>query len=379
MHCRRHFRLKTGLAVVLLSTTAALCPLLNRDPADNLDTLSVPPGFQVTLFATDLDGARSMALAPGGTLFVGTRSEGRVYALRDTDGDNVADVRYVVARSLDNPNGIAFLDGALYVGTVDRILRFDDIEANLASPPIPVVVSDRFTDKGGHNWKYMGFGPDGFLYVAVGAPCNICLENDPAFASIVRMRPDGSEFEIFAEGIRNSVGFDWHPETGELWFTDNGADWLGDNQPPDELNRAPEAGLHFGYPYCHGGTLQDGTVDSRTCDEFVAPEVALGPHVAALGMRFYTGDMFPAEYRGRIFIAEHGSWNRSDPIGYRVMQIVFDAAGNPVGYEPFVEGWLQGNSAWGRPVDILQMPDGSLLVSDDRADAIYRISYAPSP
>ena len=210
----------------------------------------------------------------------------------------------------------------------------------------------------------------------VGAPCNVCERADARYASITRIKPDGSGMEVFASGVRNTVGFDWHPVTKELWFTDNGRDMMGDDVPPDELNVAPARGLHFGFPYCHGGTIADPEFGAkRPCADFAAPARTLGPHVAALGMRFYTGTMFPAAYRNQILIAEHGSWNRSTPIGYRIMKVTL--AGNRVtGYEPFVEGWLQGRKPWGRPVDVLVMPDGALLVSDDHAGAIYRISYA---
>jgi glucose/arabinose dehydrogenase len=230
-------------------------------------------------------------------------------------------------------------------------------------------------DGGLHAWKFIAFGPDGKLYVPVGVPCNVCVE-DTAYGIIARMNPDGSELETFASGVRNTVGFDWHPKTGELWFTDNGRDWMGDDQPPDELNHAPESGLHFGFPYCHGGTIPDPDFGRRrACDEFTPPAINLGPHVAALGMRFYTGAMFPETYTNQIFIAEHGSWNRTVPIGYRVSLVRLDESGQAVSYEPFVEGWLRAGGAWGRPVDVLVMPDGALLVSDDLAGAIYRISY----
>jgi glucose/arabinose dehydrogenase len=270
---------------------------------------------------------------------------------------------------------VAFRDGALYVAEVNRILRFDDIEARLKSPPKPVVVNDTFPRESHHGWKFIRFGPDGRLYVPVGAPCNVCEEKDPRFATIMRMNPDGTGLEIFARGVRNTVGFDWHPGTKELWFTDNGRDWMGEEIPPDELNRAPKAGLHFGFPHWHGREIPDPTYGKkRKREEFVPPEAELGPHVASLGMRFYTGYMFPPEYRGRIFIAEHGSWNRSDPLGYRIttVRVVNNKA---VDYQVFAEGWLKDGGAWGRPVDVQVMPDGALLVSDDKAGAIYRIGY----
>jgi glucose/arabinose dehydrogenase len=260
------------------------------------------------------------------------------------------------------------------VAEVNRILRYDDVESNLNDLPEPVVVNDDFPSDRGHGWKFIRFGPDGKLYVPVGAPCNVCEVNDP-YGSITRMNPDGTGREIFAGGVRNTVGFDWHPETGDLWFTDNGRDQLGDDVPPDELNHAPQPDLHFGFPYCHGGTIPDPEFgDERSCAEFTPPAMPLGPHVAALGMRFYTGTMFPEEYRHQIFIAEHGSWNRSTPIGYRISLVRLEN-NQAVSYETFAEGWLRDDQAWGRPVDLLLMPDGSLLVSDDFAGAIYRISF----
>jgi len=246
--------------------------------------------------------------------------------------------------------------------------------------PAPAVVSDAFPSDRHHGWKFIRFGPDGWLYVPVGAPCNVCERPDPRYASIMRMRPDGSGLEVFASGVRNTVGFDWHPTTGELWFTDNGRDMLGDELPPDELNRAPAKGMSFGFPYCHGGFVIDPELGKgHTCAEFAAPAAKLGPHVAALGMRFYTGTAFPAKYRGQIFVAEHGSWNRSEKIGYRVRLLRLEG-GSVAADEPFAEGWLSGGRVWGRPVDVEVMPDGALLVSDDYAGAVYRITYAqPHP
>ena len=288
---------------------------------------------------------------------------------------NRADEVITIAHGLNEPNGVALRDGALYVAESSRVIRYDNIEDRLKNPPEPVVVSDNFPRQSGHEWKYLRFGPDGKLYVPIGAPCNICEPPDKRQASIARMNADGSDFEIFARGVRNSVGFDWHPDTHQLWFTDNGRDLLGDDLPSDELNFAPEIGMNFGFPYCHQGDLPDPTFGKKhPCSEFVPPAAKLGPHVASLGMRFYTGNMFPSEYKNQIFIAEHGSWNRSIPIGYRVARVRLE--GNRVVEQNiFAEGWLQGGEAWGRPVDVLVMPDGALLVSDDRAGAIYRISY----
>ena len=341
-----------------------------------LETVKLPPGFSISLYAGGVPGARSLALGDRGTVFVGTREQGAVYALIPAgDRTRAAAVR-TVASGLRMPNGVAFRDGALFVAEVSRVLRFDGIEERLGDPPAPALVNASFPDKTHHGWKFIRFGPDGLLYVPVGAPCNACLEPDPRFASIMRMRPDGSGLEIFASGVRNSVGFDWDPATGVLWFTDNGRDWLGDELPDDELNRAPAAGLHFGFPYCHAGSLPDPEFGRlRPCEDFVPPELGLGAHVAALGMRFYNGALFPPEYRGSLFIAEHGSWNRSTPAGYRVVRVRIEQ-GRAAGAEVFAEGWLQGATAWGRPVDVLVMPDGALLVSDDRAGAVYRIAFA---
>jgi glucose/arabinose dehydrogenase len=340
-----------------------------------LDSLKVPPGFSITLYTSGVPNARGMALGEKGTLFVGSMKDGRVYAVVDENGDHRADRVYTIAKGLDLPVGVAYRNGALYVSAVSRILRYDDIAHHLADPPAPAVVTDALPNDHHHGWKYLAFGPDGKLYVAVGVPCNICQPDFARYGHIARMNPDGSGYEVVARGIRNSVGFDWDPSNKQLWFTDNGRDWLGDDQPPDELNHAPSDGLHFGYPYCHGNAILDPEFGKqRSCSSFRPPAVELGPHVAALGMRFYTGSMFPPEYHGRIFIAEHGSWNRSKKIGYRITMAT-PAKDGHWSYSVFAEGWLQGEQAWGRPADILQMPDGSLLVSDDTAGVIYRIAY----
>ncbi|MGR3220380.1 MAG: PQQ-dependent sugar dehydrogenase [Candidatus Anammoxibacter sp.] len=353
------------------------CSLTSIVDADDLpiELIRLPTGFHIDLYAQDVKNARSMALSPNGTLFVGSRTAGNVYALVDSDGDKRADRKYVIAKGMNMPNGVAFRDGALYVAEVHRVLKFDRIEENLKDPPVPTVVNNSFPDNSWHGWKFIRFGPDGKLYVPVGAPCDICERPEPLFATITRMEPDGSGLEIFAQGIRNSVGFDWHPETNELWFTDNGRDMLGDDLPPDELNRVQQAGMHFGFPYCHGKDIADPKFGGKhSCKEFNAPAQELGPHVASLGMRFYTGNMFPADFRGQIIIAEHGSWNRSKKIGYRLMLVRLKES-QPVSYEVFAQGWQQGERVWGRPVDVEVMPDGSLLVSDDHAGVIYRITY----
>jgi glucose/arabinose dehydrogenase len=350
-----------------------------------LDTLKLPKGFSVAIYAENVTGARSMALAPDGTIFVGTQRQGVVYAVIDRNRDNRADGVVTVARGLNTPNGVAIRDGALYVAELNRVLRYDGaLDALKAATPggsltlKPTVINDKFPSDRLHGWKYLEFGPDGMLYVQVGAPCNICERPDP-YASILRMKPDGSGLEVFARGVRNTVGLAFHPDTRELWFTDNGRDMLGDEQPNDELNHAARAGLHFGYPYCHEGAIADPELGkTRRCAEFTPPAQKLGPHVAALGLTFYTGTMFPAEYRKQLFIVNHGSWNRTPAAGhtgYRVM-LARIQGDKVVSYEPFITGWLlPDNRAWGRPVDVLVAPDGALLISDDRANLIYRVSY----
>jgi glucose/arabinose dehydrogenase len=339
----------------------------------SLDKIKLPPGFSIAIYASNIPNARQMALGTNGTLFVGSREAGNVYAVVDRDKDNRADEIIKIAEGLNMPSGVTFRNGSLYVAEVWRVTRYDNIESQLKGPPKPVVVNDKFPRDGHHGWKFIAFGPDGMLYVPVGAPCNVCLP-DAQHAVMNRMNADGSGLTVVANGIRNSVGFDWHPVTKELWFTDNGRDGMGDNIPPDELNYVPQLGLYFGFPYCHAGSIPDPEFGKEPCGKFTPPAMKLTPHGAAIGMRFYTGSMFPEEYRNQIFIAEHGSWNRSIPIGYRVM--VARLEGNKVvKYEPFAEGWLQGSRAWGRPADVLVMPDGSLLVADDQADTIYRITY----
>ncbi len=368
----KYLLLPSVLLGVMLPMFSAVASRARGSP---LDQIKLPPGFAISLYASNVPGARSMTLSPKGTLFVGTRRQGSVYAIVDRDHDQKADEVITIASGLNMPNGVAFRDGSLYVAEVNRILRYDNIEARLSDPPKPVVVTEGFPRDRHHGWKFIRFGPDGLLYVQVGAPCNVCERDDERYASIMRMRPDGGGLEVFARGVRNTVGFDWHPQTHELWFTDNGRDWLGDDLPPDELNHAPHKGLHFGFPYCHGKGIPDPEFgQNRKCEEFIPPAMELGAHVAALGMRFYTGRMFPEEYRNQIFVAEHGSWNRSTPTGHRVAVVRLER-GRALRYEVFAEGWLQGDRAWGSPVDVLVMPDGAMLVSDDQADVIYRISY----
>jgi glucose/arabinose dehydrogenase len=365
---------KQLLLLTFIFITSTSC-----NPNDNQlveSDFTLPPGFKIEVYAANVDGVRSMALSENGILFVGTREVGgNVYAVLDNNDDYKADEVVIVASGLNMPNGVAVKDGDLYVAEVSRVLKFENIEQNFRYSPAPEVIRDDLPTERHHGWKFIRFGPDGKLYIPVGAPCNICKENDERYASIMRMNPDETELEVFAHGVRNSVGFDFHPSTNELWFTDNGRDWLGDSLPPDELNRAHQNGLHFGFPYLHGKNILDPDFGAGVdTSQFTKPAQELGPHVAALGMRFYTGVMFPNEYQNQIFIAEHGSWNRSEKIGYRIMLVKLQG-NKPTSYEPFAEGWLKGESVSGRPVDIQQIADGSLLVSDDFANVIYRITY----
>ena len=346
-------------------------------PLTSIAGIRLPPGFHIAVYA-DVPAARSLALGADGTVFVGTRTDDKVYAVRDADGDHVAESVQVIASGLDTPNGVAYRDGDLYIAELSRISKLPSIDGKLAAPPKPVVVRDDLPSDAHHGWKYIAFGPDDKLYVPVGAPCNVCAKDDPRYASITRMNPDGSDFEVFARGIRNTVGFAWHPKTHALWFTDNGRDQLGEDIPGDELNLAAAPGMHFGFPHCHQGDIPDPEFgEDRPCQDFTPPVRVLGPHVAALGMKFYTGTMFPEPYRDQVFIAEHGSWNRTDPLGYRLM-LVRLSGDRATSYEVFAEGWLGADGeAWGRPVDVLVMPDGALLVSDDKAGKLYRVDYRP--
>ena len=347
-----------------------------------LDKLRVPPGFRVELVTDDVPNARAMALgryADGrGVLYVGSLQAGKVYAV-ELEGGRARAVR-TIASGLTLPAGVAYRDGRLYVSAVSRILRFDGIDDRLADPPVAAVVTDRLPSESHHGAKFIAFGPDGRLYIAVGAPCNVCKPDD-RHGVLQRMNADGSGLEVVAKGIRNSVGFDWNPADKTLWFTDNGRDMLGDDLPSDELNRVERPGQDFGFPYCHQGDTPDPEFGGqRACGDVVPPAAKLGAHVAALGMRFAAAPRWPEAYRNSFFVAEHGSWNRSRKVGYRVVRVGLDGAGRVANQETFVEGWLQldlvgRESVWGRPADVLPMPDGSLLISDDLAGAIYRVVY----
>lgn len=361
-----------NLSLIFLFAAVAMIETVYADV--QLDLLELPPGFSIEVYAEGVENARQLALGDKGTVFAGSRKAGKLWAVTDSDGDQRAEQVRLIDEKLDMPSGLEFLNGSLYVGAVDRTLRYDDIESSLDQPPQPVVINDALPDKTHHGWKYLRFGPDGKLYIPVGVPCNIC--DDEGFGDIRRMNADGTGMESYAQGVRNSVGLAFHPENGDLWFTDNGRDMIGDDMPADELNHAPNAGMHFGFPYCHqGDVLDDEFGKGESCEDYTPPVAKLEPHAAALGLTFYTGDMFPAEYRNRLFITQHGSWNRSKKIGYQILVLEVQADGKVMDKKVFASGWLQGEEDWGRPNDVMVMPDGALLVSDDKANVIYRISY----
>lgn len=371
-----------GLAYYLKNYAGINPPLKNPVAKEvsslPLDKLKLPAGFEVSLFATDITGARSMCLSPNNTLFVGSKDQDKVYALRDEDGDFVAEKKYVIYSGGNMPNGVAFKDGHLYVAEVNRILRFKDIETHLDKPGSPEVIYDHYPTEKHHGWKFIAFGPDGKLYVPVGAPCNICKSDDP-YAALTRLDVESKKMEVVQRGIRNTVGFTWHPTTGELWFTDNGRDMMGDDMPNCELNRASKDGLHFGYPYCHEGSLRDPEFGKNAdCSQYQQPVAKMGAHTAPLGLRYIQSAVFPDSHKNAFFIARHGSWNRTEKSGYDVQMVKVDDQGKLISMEPFMAGWLSDNKqdVWGRPVDVQPYVDGSLLISDDFANCIYRVTYA---
>jgi glucose/arabinose dehydrogenase len=360
-----------GMVLALAACSAFAAP--------SLEGVKLPPGFQIEVWTDKVPLARQMAFGPKGTVFVGSMKFGaapadKVYAISTVNGKPVVKT---LLTGLNNPNGVAVRNGALYVGEINRIVRYDNIEANLDKPPQPVVVT-RLPTEQHHGWRYIAFGPDDKLYVSIGAPCNVCDKGDVGYAQILRMNPDGTGREPVAKGVRNSVGFAWQPKSNKLWFTDNGRDMLGDNVPDCELNRLDKVGDDFGFPYCHAGDVVDPEFGKlKGCSAAIAPALKLGPHVAPLSVRFYKSGQFPAAYANMALVAQHGSWNRSVPIGYRIMQVKLDGD-KVIGYEPFLTGWLKADGkVTGRPVDLQWAQDGSLLVSDDQEGAIYRISYKP--
>ncbi len=340
--------------------------------ATGVKDLTLPPGFVIEELGFSVPNARQMALTENGTLIVGTRRRGDVYAVPSALTSQSPHV-ITLLEDLTMPSGVTVHHGDLWVAALDEVIRVDNIDANLREDPPSTLVTDDLPDKSHHGWKYIKFGPDGELYVPVGAPCNICLSKDERFASILRMNPGTGDTVVWAHGIRNTVGFAWHPDTGELWFSDNGRDMMGDDVPPEEINIITAPGQHFGYPFTHGSGISDpkfGDHEKASSYEFIEPVLNIQAHSAALGMDFYTASGFPSEYKNALFIAEHGSWNRSKKVGYQVSVLTGDGQ-----HKPFVTGWLEGQRDWGRPNDVLVTADGSLLISDDKKGVIYRVSY----
>jgi glucose/arabinose dehydrogenase len=350
----------------MTATAASDIPLAN---------FKLPPGFKAEVWATGLVGGRAMVRGDSGKVYVGTRGIGRVYEVADSGA--ARSVRVLVDK-LTQPAGVTMRGGSLYVFAIDKVLRYDGIEANPNAQPVDMTAAFKLPKEQHHNWKYVAFGPDGKLYVPFGAPCNICTVSDE-YAQIRRYNADGSGMEVVARGVRNTQGFAWHPDTRELWFTDHGRDWMGDDAPEDELNRMPRAGLDFGFPHCHANGVPDKDIrKADPCGGVTLPVQTMGPHSAVMGLHFYTGTMFPAEYRNTMFVARKGSWNRTQKLGYDVVTVKADADGRSPRMTPFMTGFMDSNTQAfsGRPTYFLQMPDGSLLVSDEQLGAIYRISYA---
>lgn len=369
------------VVTTLAAAVVALSGATNAFAADlPLDRIKLPEGFSISIYAENLPGARTMVQGDNGTLFVGTRRQNTVYAVADTDGDHKADQTHAITEGLTNPNGLLFHAGSLYVGEISRVVRYDGIESALDAIPAPTVVTEALPTEAAHGSKYFALGPDGRVYFAVGAPCDHCDPtvdfNDPRLGTILSMNLDGSDLQPYVSGVRNSVGLAWSPENGTLYFTDNGRDGLGDNKPDCELNRVTEAGQHFGNPYFHAGDIPDPEHgEGKNADDYVKPIQNLGPHVTPLGLQFYTGSQFPAEYKNRLFVALKGSSDRSLKIGYSIKQVTLDEAGNVAAYEDFATGWVYREEAWGRPIDVCVAKDGALFVSDEQAGVIYRIAY----
>ena len=361
-----------AIALISYSIFASSCIAQEVD----LNNLVLPDGFSISVYA-EVNGPRQLALGADNIVYVGGVRD-RVSAVLDSNGDGSADEVLTVAEGLNTPNGVAYHQGGLYIGEINRISKISNISSRLSQPQATETIIDSLPRERHHGFKFLQIGPDGKMYFPVGGPCNVCLRSEETFATIQRMNLDGGDQEIVAHGVRNTVGFDWHPQTAELWFTDNGRDNLGDNIPACEINRLTEVGQHFGFPFIHQGDLPDPDFGiGKSVNDFIPPVQKLVAHSAPLGLAFYRGTMFPEEYRNTFFVAEHGSWNRSEKSGYRVAMGKISADNSSVTeYVSFLEGFLQGQANWGRPVDILNMRDGSVLISDDMANVIYRVSYA---
>jgi glucose/arabinose dehydrogenase len=366
-----------GRSAQYANSTLAPLPgkLTQTAPADiPLNRLKLPAGFKAELWATGMPGVRAMSRTEDGRIYAGTRGIGRVYEITDRNGQRTS---RVLVDKLNQP-AVTYHQGTLYVFAIDKVLRYDGIDRNPNVQPRDVTAAFKLPPEQHHNWKYVAFGPDGKLYVPFGAPCNICLPGQE-YAQIRRYDADGSNMEVVARGVRNTQGFAWHPTTREMWFTDHGRDWMGDDGPEDELNRMASTGRDFGFPFCHANGIPDPDVKrDRACSGVTLPVATMGPHAAAMGIHFYTGSMFPAEYRNAAFVARKGSWNRSKKFGYDVVMVQADADGRNAKVTPFITGFMDPatDQMWGRPVYMLQMPDGSMLLSDEQVGAIYRISYA---
>jgi glucose/arabinose dehydrogenase len=352
---------------------------MTETPASEIpvDKIKLPRGFKAELWASGMPGARAMAVSEDGKkVYLGTRVIGRVYEVSD-DGSKRT-VRVVVDK-LTQPAGVAVNKGSLYVFAIDKVLRFDNIASSPNAQPVDLTKAFDLPPEQHHNWKYVAFGPDGKLYVPFGAPCNICEPPSKEYAQIRRYNPDGSGKEVIATGVRNSVGFDWHPKTKELWFTDHGRDWAGDSGPQDELNKISKPGGNYGFPYCHANGIVDPDIKKAdACKGVTRPVALMGPHAAVMGVKFYTGKMFPSEYQNTMFVVRKGSWNRSKPFGFDVVNVRVDGEGK-ASIKTFAGGFQEGGEGykfWGRPAYVHQMPDGALLLSDEQNGAIYRISYS---
>ena len=359
------------------SPLAPVAGKLTATPVGELpiDKLKLPAGFKAEVWSHGTPGARAMARSESGKVYVGTRGLGRVYEISDNGKERTS---RIVVDKLNQP-AVAFHKGSLYVMAIDKVLRFDGIEQNPNVAPVDLTAKFNLPPEQHHNWKYIRFGPDGKLYVPFGAPCNICELPTQEYAQLRRYDADGSNMEVIGRGIRNTQGFDWHPVTQEIWFTDHGRDWLGDDTPADELNRMSKTGLNFGFPYCHANGIADPDVKKdKACEGVTLPVTTMGAHAAVMGLHFYTGNMFPAEYKNAMFIARKGSWNRTKKSGYDVVMVKANADGTNAQMTPFVTGFLdeKTDAFYGRPVYLMQMPDGALLLSDEQMGAIYRISYA---
>jgi glucose/arabinose dehydrogenase len=360
------------------STLAPLAGKMTATPVSDIpiNKLKLPPGFKSEVWATGMPGARAMALGDNGKVYIGTRAIGRVYEVTDNGKERTS---RVVVDKLVQPAGVAFNNGSLYVMAIDKVLRFDGIDKNASVTPVDLTAKFNLPPNQHHNWKYIAFGPDGKLYVPFGAPCNICEPPTAEYAQIRRYNPDGSGMEVLATGVRNSVGFDWHPTTKQLWFTNHGRDWMGDNTPNDTLNLMSKTGLNFGFPYCHQGNLPDNLITkANACQGVEQPVALMGPHVATMGIKFYTGNMFPPEYKNAALIARKGSWNRNQKVGFDVVMVKAGNDGKNPKITPFITGFMNpaDQSFWGRPAYLMQMSDGSMLVSDEQLGAIYRVTYS---